>query len=158
MKRVLNSEIVSLDDVPFESDDRQKEYFGLDILVVDDEEIIADTLAIILTKSGYSVRSAYDGISALQRARELRPALVISDVMMPRITGIELALALETLIPKCKILLFSGQAATVDLLEKARQMGHDFAILSKPIHPDDMLRRVSEYVKPAEQESLATAI
>jgi FixJ family two-component response regulator len=70
-------------------------------------------------------------------------------------SGIELALALETLVPKCKVLLFSGQAATVDLLVRAREMGHDFAILNKPIHPADMLRRVSEIVQPAEQDSFA---
>jgi hypothetical protein len=63
-------------------------------------------------------------------------------------SGVELALTLERTMPGCKILLFSGQAATVDLLEQARRMGHEFAILTKPVHPSDMLRRVSEYVQP----------
>jgi CheY-like chemotaxis protein len=74
---------------------------------------------------------------------------------MPGMTGIELALALEALLPKCKILLFSGQAATVDLLLQAREMGHNFAILNKPIHPSDMLRRVSQMVQPAGRDSYA---
>jgi DNA-binding response OmpR family regulator len=155
MKRVLNSQVVPIGDVPYEGDDRPRDHFRLDILVVDDEPVIADTLSTILSRSGYCARPAYDGKTALALARVLRPALVISDVVMPGMSGIELALALETLVPKCKVLLFSGQAATVDLLVRAREMGHDFAILNKPIHPADMLRRVSEIVQPAEQDSFA---
>src|SRR5262249_32191379 len=144
------------DQIPSDDSDPKGERFRLDILVVDDENIIADTLATILSKSGYSVRAVYDAQTALELARVLRPALVISDVVMPGMTGIELALALDPLLPSCKILLFSGQAATVDLLEKARTMGRDFAIMTKPIHPTDMLRRVSEYVLPEEHETFAT--
>ena len=155
MKRVLNSQVVSIDEVPSQDADPKDEQLGLDILVVDDEPVIADTLATILSRSGYTARPAYDGKTALELARVLRPVLVISDVVMPGMSGIELALALEVLIPKCKILLFSGQAATVDLLVTAREMGHDFAILNKPIHPADMLRRVSEIVQLAKQDSFA---
>ena len=151
MKRVLHSQVVSIADVP--SEDRRDEQFRLDILVVDDEPVIADTLATILSRSGYSSRPVYDAKSALELARVLRPALVISDVVMPGMTGIELALALEVLIPKCKVLLFSGQAATVDLLMQARETGHDFAILNKPVHPADMLRRVSELMPPISSDA-----
>lgn len=114
------------------------------VLVVDDERIIADTLSIILSKSGFSTFTAYDGASALEIAQEHTPDLLISDVMMPGMTGIELAIAITQTIPGCKVLLFSGQAATVDLLEKARQSGHDFTTLTKPVHPTDMLKRISE--------------
>jgi DNA-binding response OmpR family regulator len=155
MKRVLHSQVVSIHDVPANDVDRNDEHFRLDILVVDDEPVIADTLATILSRSGYRARPAYDAKTALELARVLRPALVISDVVMPGMTGIELALKLEALIPKCKVLLFSGQASTVDLLVQARETGHDFAILNKPIHPSDMLRRVAEIVPPAKQDSYA---
>ena len=156
MKHKLHTQVVRLQDVPqFDFAGREGEG-QVDVLVVDDEQIIADTLAMILSKSGYRAKVAYEGGSALEMARQYRPALVITDVVMPRMSGIELALALEALIPECKILLFSGQAATVDLLVRAREMGHDFAILNKPIHPADMLRRVSEYVKPVEQDNFAT--
>jgi CheY-like chemotaxis protein len=155
MKRLLNSQVIPIRDVPYEGDDQNTENFRLDILVVDDEPVIADTLSTILSRSGYCTRPAYDGRSALEIARVLRPALVISDVVMPGMTGIELALALEALLPKCKILLFSGQAATVDLLLQAREMEHNFAILNKPIHPSDMLRRVSQMVQPAGRDSYA---
>ena len=88
--------------------------------------------------------TAYDGKSALELARAVPPALLITDVMMPGMTGIELAIVMVDTVPDCKVLLFSGQAATVDLLAVARDIGYDFAILTKPVHPTDMLRRVSE--------------
>jgi DNA-binding NtrC family response regulator len=88
--------------------------------------------------------TAYDGISALKLARAVRPALLISDVVMPAMSGINLAISMTHMVPECKILLFSGQAATVDLLVDARNAGYDFNTLAKPVHPTDMLKRVSE--------------
>ena len=114
------------------------------VLIVDDEKVIADTLAIILTHAGFITMTAYDGVTALRMAKENNPALVISDVVMPGISGVELAIVLKQSIPDIKILLFSGQASTVDLLEKARQSGHHFTALTKPVHPTDMLKRISE--------------
>lgn len=118
------------------------------VLIADDERVIADTLSIILSKSGFSTLTAYNGASALEIAEECIPDLVISDVMMPGITGIDLAIKVKETIPECKVLLFSGQAATVDLLENARRLGHDFTILTKPVHPTDVLRRVFECLTP----------
>ena len=66
----------------------------------------------------------------------------ISDVIMTGITGIEAAIEIRNKAPKCKILLFSGQAATADLLEKARAQGHEFEILAKPVHPTDLLAKL----------------
>jgi CheY-like chemotaxis protein len=114
------------------------------VLVVDDERVIADTLSMILSRSGFSTMTAYDGPGALELATAIAPDLLISDVVMPGMSGIDLAIAVTQTIPGCKVLLFSGQAATVDLLEKARQAGHNFTTLAKPVHPTDMLRRISE--------------
>jgi CheY-like chemotaxis protein len=114
------------------------------VLIVDDEKVIADTLSIILTHAGFITMTAYDGATALRIANEITPALLISDVVMPGISGVELAIMLKQSIPDIKILLFSGQASTVDLLEKARQSGYHFTALTKPVHPTDMLKRISE--------------
>ena len=114
------------------------------VLVVDDEKVIADTLSMILSRSGFSTMAAYDGFTALELARATPPDLLISDVVMPGMTGVELAITVIQTIPGCKVLLFSGQAATVDLLEKARNAGHNFTTLTKPIHPTDMLNRINE--------------
>jgi DNA-binding response OmpR family regulator len=114
------------------------------VLIVDDEKVIADTLSIILTHAGFITMTAYDGETALRIANAITPALLISDVVMPGITGVELAIMLTQSIPNLKVLLFSGQASTVDLLEKARRGGHYFTALTKPVHPTDMLKRISE--------------
>jgi CheY-like chemotaxis protein len=114
------------------------------VLIVDDEKVIADTLSIILTHAGFITMTAYDGESALRIANAITPDLLISDVVMPGITGVELAIKLTRSIPNLKVLLFSGQASTVDLLEKARRSGHHFAALTKPVHPTDMLKRIAE--------------
>ena len=61
--------------------------------------------------------------------------LLISDVVMPQLSGIDLAFKLKEKAPACKILLFSGQAATLDPLVSAREGGHDLALLSDPRPP-----------------------
>jgi CheY-like chemotaxis protein len=114
----------------------------LRIFVVDDEQIIAATLATILEMSGFSATAFTDPFQALRRARLDSPDLLISDVMMPEMSGVDLALRMKEECPGCKILLFSGQAATQDLLRTARNLGHDFRLLLKPVHPTDLLCEV----------------
>jgi CheY-like chemotaxis protein len=112
------------------------------VLVVDDEQIIADTLAKILDLNGYDASAVYTGTSAVDTARTTQPDLIISDVIMPDMNGIEAAIRIREFLPGCKILLFSGQAATADLLESARVKGHEFEILAKPVHPADLLAKL----------------
>ncbi len=112
------------------------------VLVVDDERVIADTLAIILNQHGYEATAVYTGTAAVEQARIVHPDLVISDVIMPDMNGIEAAINIRKFLPTCKILLFSGQAATADLLESARAQGHEFEILAKPVHPQDLLSKL----------------
>jgi len=112
------------------------------VLVVDDEQVIADTLAKILDMNGYDASAVYTGTAAVESARTLQPDLVISDVIMPDMNGIEAAISIRGFLPACKILLFSGQAATADLLENARAQGHEFEILAKPVHPSDLLAKL----------------
>ena len=76
------------------------------IVVVDDEKRIADTLALILRSAGYVAEVAYDGISGLALCGEYRPDLVISDVVMPGMSGIELAMEISRELPTCRILLY----------------------------------------------------
>jgi len=109
------------------------------ILVVDDERVIADTLVIILNRNGFEAIAAYSGETAVDLAQSEKPEMIISDVIMNDMNGIDAAIQIRKLLPKCKILLFSGQAATADLLEKARTQGHEFEILAKPVHPQDLL-------------------
>jgi CheY-like chemotaxis protein len=113
------------------------------ILVVDDERCIADTLTAIFRNAGYEAAVAYDGASALSQCESFSPDLVITDVVMPEMNGIALALSIRQRYPDCRILLFSGHAATAGLLEEARQSGHDFELLAKPVHPADVLAKLA---------------
>ncbi len=112
------------------------------VFVVDDEMVISESLALILRKNGYAARSFTDSIEALEHIHTDPPDILISDVIMPRLSGIDLALQVRALFSGCKILLFSGQASTTDLLDKARKQGHAFTLLSKPIHPTALLQEI----------------
>jgi CheY-like chemotaxis protein len=121
------------------------------IFVVDDEPVIASTFAAILQMNGFSAKFFTCPLEALTAARLKAPDLLISDVAMPGISGIELAIQMRTQYPTCKILLFSGQAATVDLLEDARAQGHDFDLLQKPVPPTVLLLEVGKMVNATSQ-------
>lgn len=125
------------------------------ILVVDDEQRIADTLALILQCNGYEAAVAYEGDSALVQASKVRPDLLLTDVIMPGMNGIELALAVSKTFPECKVLLFSGQAATAELLGLAKKQGSDFPLLAKPVHPEDLLKKVAEILHSSEFHQVA---
>jgi CheY-like chemotaxis protein len=112
------------------------------VLVVDDERVIADTLAMILNQSGFEARAVYSGERAVELASTFAPDMLITDVIMADLNGIDAAIMIRALLPSIKILLFSGQAATADLLEKARAKGYEFEILAKPVHPQDLLTRL----------------
>jgi DNA-binding NtrC family response regulator len=112
------------------------------VFVVDDEAVIAQTLATILSQAGFQA-SAFDRPEkAIAACAEQTPHFLITDVAMPNMTGIELAIHFRETQPQCKVLLFSGQASTADLLEKARAQGYDFDLLAKPVHPVDLLAKL----------------
>jgi DNA-binding NtrC family response regulator len=112
------------------------------IFVVDDESAIAWTLAIILDHAGFEAHAFEDPRKVMAACQEMAPDLLITDVAMPEMSGIELAIHVRAMLPQCKILLFSGQASTIDLLKKARAEGHDFELVAKPIHPKDLLAKL----------------
>lgn len=116
---------------------------GQKILIVDDEIMIADSLAEILSDHGYEACAVYDGRAAIHVARDMCPDLVLCDVVMPQLNGVETAIAIRKVCPLARIVLFSGQAGTNDLLKEARANGHSFELLPKPLHPNDLLNRLS---------------
>ena len=113
------------------------------ILVVDDEPVIADTLVNILIGEGHDALSVSDGASAVKWAEMVRPDALVTDVIMPGMDGVETAKAIMKLLPNCRIILFSGQTASTDLLEKAVAEGYRFEVLAKPINPDVLVARLN---------------
>jgi CheY-like chemotaxis protein len=102
------------------------------VVVVDDESTIADTLVEILNGEGFDAVAASTGLEAIAVAQKMRPHIVLSD-------GVETGIRIRSLLPDCRIILFSGQAATLDLLKAARERGHNFEILVKPIKPEVLI-------------------
>jgi CheY-like chemotaxis protein len=112
------------------------------VVVVDDEVLIANTLETILNHAGFDAHAMFSGQELVDSLDTLRPDVLITDVEMPGMTGIEAAIITRSKFPNCKILLFSGHAATSGLLVKAREKGHEFELFSKPVHLPDLLAKV----------------
>lgn len=112
------------------------------VLVVDDEMLIASTVATILNENGFEAMPAYSGEEALAKARTFQPDILLSDVLMPKMTGVELGMQMKKELPAARILLFSGQAATMELMRKAEADGHRFELFPKPIHPEELIARL----------------
>jgi DNA-binding NtrC family response regulator len=113
------------------------------VLVIDDEADIADSLTDILILHGYDAVAFHDGPSAIESARDHCPSIVVSDVIMPKLNGVDTVAAIHEFCPEVRILLLSGQALTTDIMEKARASGHEYEILPKPIHPYLLLKKIS---------------
>lgn len=112
------------------------------IYVVDDEEVITWTLAKILNAAGFDAKGFCDPLEALEAARSIAPTILLTDVMMPGLNGIDLAIRVRELCPECRIILASGNYATLSdtLLDTAIQSG--FAMLHKPLHPSAIISAV----------------
>ena len=120
------------------------------VFVVDDEPVIATTLATILRlNGGFRARSFTKPLEALEAIRLEAPDLLITDVVMPLLSGIDLAIQVRELCPDCKVLLVSGQAATAHLLDTARANGYNFELLVKPVHPADLLMKIRSLTEHA---------
>lgn len=114
------------------------------VLVVDDERLIADTLSAILTEHGFVAFKAYSGEEGVRLAEAVRPDIVLSDVLMPRMSGIQMAIQVKQALPSARIVLLSGQAATAELMREAAEAGHTFELLAKPIHPEELVMKLKE--------------
>ena len=121
---------------------------AIKILIVDDEHSIVDSLSDIIGSAGYDVLSAYSGEEALAKASQFCPEILLSDVLMPKMHGFELALEIKKICPDCHLLFFSGQAATAQLAQSFVQtftrLGYRFELLPKPIHPETLLNKLQE--------------
>lgn len=111
------------------------------IYLVDDEELITKSLAHILRNEGFIVTTFNNPLEALAQIESDAPDLLISDVMMPELSGLHLAMETKKVVPGCKVLLFSGAAD--HLLQQAGEQGIGFPLLSKPLHPMKLLQEIA---------------
>ena len=76
------------------------------VIVADDEQVIANSLGLILSMSGFDARAAYSGLMAIEMARNFQPDILVTDVVMPGMTGIEAASRMRELLPSCRVRSF----------------------------------------------------
>lgn len=137
----IDSDIQS-DGLTASSDSRKTEARGARVLVIDDERLVADSLSEILKHFDYDAAPFYNGETAIDAARERCPDFVVSDVIMPTLNGVETVMKIREICPHTRVILLSGNAATADLLKQASSQGQEFELLAKPVHPDELLRRL----------------
>jgi DNA-binding NtrC family response regulator len=121
---------------------------GTKILVVDDEEKIRSILAAILSGEGYSVETAKDGIEALERGTEFGPDVLIVDLQMPRMDGIETIARFKERLPHATAIILTAHGSIQSAVQAIKQGAYDY--LTKPFDNDQLLmvvRRASDLVR-----------
>lgn len=118
------------------------------ILAVDDEANVRRIVQVILTRAGYQVTLAGDGVEGLGKVKEELPDLVVLDVMMPHMDGFEMLRRLKSdpEIAGIKVIMLTARAQDADIFEGER-MGADL-YLTKPFNPNDLLQAVNQLLAP----------
>src|SRR5271170_1816914 len=91
------------------------------VFVVDDEEDIAKMIAVVLQMKKFDATAFCAPLTALEQADTTPPDYLVSDIAMPGMNGIDLALAMQAKVPSCKVLLFTGDVGAPALVEEARK-------------------------------------
>lgn len=115
--------------------------------MVDDEILIAETIAEILNQNGFDARIATSADEAILLAIQTCPDVVLSDVVMPRMSGVELGIQIRKQLPGTRVVLFSGQSSTSGILRRGAESGHSFELLPKPIHPEELIARLKNHLR-----------
>ncbi len=120
------------------------------ILIVDDDQLIADTLCLIFQKNGFEASTAYSADEGLQMARRLRPQLLLCDVTMPHKSGLELVSEIEEEMPECRVIVLTAYFSN---LLKANELGKKrpkpMRVMLKPCAPEELLREVGAMLRRA---------
>lgn len=112
------------------------------ILIIDDERLIATTLAEILKTEGYEIATAFNGEDAVRIARRFRPDFLLSDIAMPGLNGVQAVLQIREFLPDAHVLFISGHARSSEVLQEAQAKGYEFELALKPLNPRDLLDKV----------------
>lgn len=118
--------------------------FDKRILVVDDEAIVRNTICVYLEREGFEVETAVDGPSALNKSREFQPNLIILDVMLPGVDGIEVLRQLR-LDSDVYVLMLTARADEIDKVIGLTMGADDY--LTKPFSPRELVARVQAILR-----------
>jgi len=114
------------------------------ILIAEDQQHIRKLIEYKLTNSGYAVVAVEDGSQALAKARELKPALILLDIMMPLMTGFEVLSALkqDPATKRIPVLLVTAQSKEEEVLKGLEMGAEDY--ITKPFSPNELAARVKK--------------
>lgn len=120
------------------------------ILLVDDEIELVDMVKMRLEASGYEVITAYDGQEALNKAKRVKPDLIILDIMLPKMDGYKVCGLLKADIrySKIPIIMFSAKAQEEDM-KLGEEVGAQ-SYVTKPFEPQVLLSKITELLKQSE--------
>jgi DNA-binding response OmpR family regulator len=118
------------------------------VLIADDEKLIADTLALILNQGGFEARAVYTCQKALEVSSAFQPEVLISDVLMADLNGVDTAIQIRSLLPDIHVFLLSGQTDTAEMIAKSMACDFGFEVLVKPVHPQELIRRLQNAAPP----------
>jgi CheY-like chemotaxis protein len=120
------------------------------ILIVDDDHLVADTLALIFVKNGFEAKTAYSADEALESARSFSPNLLLCDVTMPGRDGLALVRDITRELPSCRIIVLTGFYSNLkDVREQSSRLARPVGILTKPCQPTDLLREAASMLATA---------
>ena len=122
------------------------------ILLVEDEEIMIDLLQRKLTKEGYEVSVARDGEEGLKLMREVKPALILLDIVMPKMGGFEVMeqMAKEPELKKIPVIVISNSGQPVEL-DKAQKLGAKDWLIKTEFDPQEVIEKVKKQLPPFEK-------
>jgi len=106
------------------------------ILVIDDEEVVRDSCSQVLIKEGYQTETAGDGETGLRKIREVKPDLVLVDLKMPGVCGMEVLKKIRDIDPDIIAVVITGFATIDSAVESMKEGAYDF--LPKPFTPDEL--------------------
>ncbi|MEJ2636578.1 MAG: sigma-54 dependent transcriptional regulator, partial [Calditrichia bacterium] len=118
------------------------------ILIVDDEKTIRETLSLILSEEGYTCNTAANGAEALERVREANFDLIITDLKMPEMGGLELMEKVRAFSSKISVIIITAYASLESAIQALRLGAYDYII--KPIDFDDVILRIQRLMEHRE--------
>jgi DNA-binding response OmpR family regulator len=107
------------------------------VLVVDDDQMTADTITAIVRTQGFEAQTLYSGESAMEWIESFRPDVVLTDIRMRKVSGIETAVQVRELHPECRVILFSASELSAGDRQTMERLGFEF--IGRPMHPTELV-------------------
>ncbi len=112
-------------------------------MIVDDDASVANSAIGVLNLFGYECYAVYNAQDAIAAADSFQPDIVLSEVVMPGMNGIELCEQIRQMLPDCRVLLLSGEVAIAHtLIQDSHQQGYNFELVAKPVRPQELVAKI----------------